>query len=191
MKRAARLPVLTLLAAVITAVMGACGVPAEDVARPIPHTPGSTAAPTPAATQSGPSTQKLYLVKDGLLVPVERHQPTDTGVTELLQLLLAGPTESEKDSGITSALLGTNAVTKVEVSSGEAMVELAPAPEGTGRTDDVLAFAQIVCTLADLPNVDRVSFIRDGQRLDVPRGDGPLTQEPLTPADYSNLIAPR
>ncbi len=55
----------------------------------------------------------------------------------------------------------------------------------------MLALAQVVTTLAGLPEVTAVRFVRDGQDLPVPRGDGAIVPGPLTAADYRDLLVPR
>lgn len=188
MKRRRRSAVI--LVVTLTAVaLSACGVPTEDTARHIDATPRTvTASATPATAESGPATEKLFLVRNGTLVTVIRRLPAEASPQSLVEDLLAGPTAAESDDGITSALLGYLTVPTVEIRDGIATIELAAATIDTGRNDDVLAFGQLVCTLAERPDVDRVAFTRDGQPLRVPRGDTSLTLQPLTPADYANLI---
>jgi spore germination protein GerM len=137
----------------------------------------------------GPITETLYLVKSGMLVAVRRKVPAEPEVNGVMADLLAGPTDAEKGTGIGSALLGSKVVAAVQVHDGIATVELADNLEGTGRNDDVLAFGQIVCTLTTRPGIAWVTFARAGQRIEVPRGDGSLTADPLNAASYSRLIA--
>ena len=59
--------------------------------------------------------------------------------------------------------------------------------ESTARTDQVLAYGQIVCTLDALPDIDGVSFMHGGEAVQVPKGDASLSKDVLTAADYSNL----
>ncbi|HZM82684.1 MAG TPA: GerMN domain-containing protein [Candidatus Limnocylindrales bacterium] len=170
-------------------MVAGCGVPIEEEARALPsqsaHVPSSA---TPAPIQTGPVTETLYLVKGGLLIAVPRKHRTEPGVDEVMAELLAGPTEAEKAAGIGSALLGSKVVAAVQVQNGTAVVELAANLEGTGRTDDVLAIGQIVCTLTARPDISWATFTRDGRPIEVPRGDGSLTADPLNAASYSRLI---
>jgi hypothetical protein len=175
------------LSALAGVMLTGCGVPAEEEARPIVVAQRSTMPPVPNM-ESGPVVFRLFLVFEGRLVMAERHLPADPGPAGAMQALLAGPTLQEKEAGITSALLGSTVMATVRVDSGQARVELVSSLEETGRNDDVLAFGQIVCTLTSLPGVSTVSFTQGGAALQVPQGDGPLTQEPLTLADYANLI---
>ncbi|WP_144127909.1 GerMN domain-containing protein [Catellatospora sichuanensis] len=185
----ARAAAATLTAVLLAGLAAGCGVPTEETAREIEHTGTATpAAPTPAAEASGPVTEKLYLLRDGHLVAVQRRVPTQPDAQQLLAHLLAGPTPAEQDTDLSSALAGTTAINSATDAAGSATVELSTALEGTGRSDDVLAFGQLVCTLSSRPDINQVVFTRQGARVGVPRGNGSLTEDPLTCADYINLI---
>ncbi|MEU8664244.1 hypothetical protein AB0C31_47320, partial [Actinoplanes philippinensis] len=71
-----------------------------------------------------------------------------------------------------------------------AAVEIAAPEEGAGRVVEALAYGQIVCTLTSRTGIAAVTFLRNGQRLQVPDGDGAVTEEPLTASDYRVLIDP-
>jgi hypothetical protein len=107
---------------------------------------------------------------------------------QMVQDLVAGATRAEQQDGLTSALSQMR-VSSTIVSQRRAAVEIgAPAVPGA-RSDEVLAYAQIVCTLTSQgAEVGTVSFTRDGQPLAVPRGDGSLSTGALTIADYADLI---
>jgi hypothetical protein len=177
---------------VAAGVLSGCGIPTEDTPRAIdpPHGPlAAAASPTSAATSAGPVTEQLFLVKDGMLVGVARHTDSAPTVNTVVKDLLAGPTAPERATGITSALLGSNVVAAVRIRASYVVVDLASAIDGTARNDDVLAYAQLVCTLTDRPDVNGVTFTRGGQPIGVPRADGSLSEGPLTTADYIGLMA--
>lgn len=184
-----RLSVL-ILAAVL---FGGCGIVAEETPRsvdPPPRPFRALASPTPPApATAGAVAEQLYFVKDNHLVAVTRQVTVPLTVEALIATLQAGPTDAERDAGLSSALLGSDVVTTVRIDSGVAAVELASPMEGTGRSDDVLAYAQLVCTLMARSDIIGVSFTRDGQPTGVPRGDSSLSQDPLTAADYANLLS--
>jgi len=173
------------------ALLAGCGLPAEGAAREI--TPPSNAARAlasraPAIVDQGPVPQTLFLVRDDRLVPVIRYVRAAPTLDGLLQDLVEGPTEAEGDIGLTSALLGIDVVTGIDLVDGGAVVHLAAALPGTGRNDEVLAYAQIVCTLTTRPEVSTVSFSRGGALTGVPRADGSLSDAPLSAADYQELL---
>lgn len=171
----------------IAALVG-CGVTPDDGPRTI-DPPGNPFrahnSPTPA---TGAFPHTLYLVKDNKLVPVTRHVDTAPTPDSLVAALLAGPTTSERDQGITSALPGSAIVLAVRVNGSTATVELAVPVDRVPRTDEVLAYAQLVCTLTNHRGIAGVTFTRDGKPIGIPRADGSLSQGALTTADYTALI---
>ncbi|UWZ59547.1 GerMN domain-containing protein [Dactylosporangium aurantiacum] len=183
---------MLLAGSVLAGLVGlaGCGVPDEDSPRPIE--PSLIIGSPPAQAPSNPAgavVERLYLVRDDQLVAVERRVGSTADVAALLGDLVAGPTEAERDEGLSSALTGTDLIAGVRLVDGTAEVSFRP--QSGGRTDDILAIGQIVCTLDARTDVDTVRFLLDGQVLKVPRADGSLTELPLTVADYRTLIAER
>lgn len=117
-----------------------------------------------------------------------RRVSSEPSIDTLVRDLLAGPTDAELATGMTSALPGTSVIAEVRLVGGEALVELASGLDA-GRSDEVLAFAQVVGTLVTRPEITTVSFIRDQQRIAVPHGDGSLSLGPHSIADYDELLA--
>jgi hypothetical protein len=106
----------------------------------------------------------------------------------MVQDLVAGPTRAEQQDGLTSALAQMRVGSTI-VTQRRAAVEIGAPPVPGARSDEALAYAQIVCTLTSQgAEVGTVSFTRDAQTLAVPRGDGSLSTGPLTIADYAELI---
>lgn len=179
-----------LLAAAVTG----CGVQAENGPREVnppnglSHAWASETPPEPGPG-AGAVQQRLYFVRDGELVAVTRNVDAQPGVDELVDDLLAGPTDAEQRDGLTSSLLGNDIVVGVQLSDGRATVELTAALDESGRTDQILAFAQIVCTLTAKDGITAVSFTRGGQIVGVPRADGSLSEAPATATDYATLLA--
>jgi spore germination protein GerM len=170
--------------------LAGCGISPQSEAQPIaaPRGPFSAlTSPTPLPTTTGSYVETLYLVRDGLLVPQVRHVAAESSVQDLLDDLVAGPTEVESGIGMSSALVGVN-VNGVTVDAGFATVDLAAQNDGGGR-DSLLAYAQVVCTLTAREDVLGVSFTRDGKAIDVPRGDSSVSPGPLTKSDYMTVLA--
>jgi hypothetical protein len=169
-------------------LLAACGVPVDKSPRDLGRSQVVSGSDAPAPDRFGPAVERLYLVHDGKLVRVVRRTPAPRTPSQMVEDLVAGPTRAEQQDGLTSALSQMRVGSTV-VTQRRAAVEIgAPAVPGA-RSDEVLAYAQIVCTLTSQgAEVGTVSFTRDGQTLAVPRGDGALSPGPLTIADYADLI---
>lgn len=188
-----RLPTASILVLLAVLSHAGCGLGPEESARPI-ESPGISErhrgpVPTvPNPSESGEFSEKLFLVREGHLVPVMRSLTAEPTAESLISDLLAGPTDAERSAGITSALSGTTLIKGVRLAEERAVIELAAEIQGNSRTDEVLAFAQVVCTLTSLPGISHVSFVHDQQLIGVPRADGSLSQRPLSLSDYASLI---
>lgn len=172
--------------------LGGCAIPADDDPHPVQPPPGpyqalASPSPVPESTLNGPIVSTLFMVKGGALVTVERRLDAEPSVETLLADLLAGPTEAERNDGVTNTVPGGAIIEKVEVQSRIAVVTIGGDLESTARTDQVLAYGQIVCTLDARPEIDGVTFVHDGEAVQVPKGDNSLSKDVLTAADYSNL----
>jgi hypothetical protein len=178
-------------------VVGGCGVPVEGEPRPISiDATGSASGSDAIAPQVDPGTgsgrieETLYFVREGRLVAVRRPVDRAPSPENQFQHLLAGPTDAEHDQGLSSVLTGLGITAHLRITGLAAVVDLGVQPDNAGRSDEVLAYGQIVCTLTTRPDIDTVSFRYDGEPVDVPRGDASLGRQPLTAADYRNLLAP-
>lgn len=178
----------TALAAVL---LGGCRVGPEQVARPLDPAEapaGVLAPPTGTAQPAGDSVQLLLFVRDEQLEQVSRPAVRVTAQSALADLL-AGPLPQEQERGLTSALPATDMGSlQVQVRDGVALVSIDPELLDSGRSDQVLALAQVVATLDALPEVQGVQFLSGGEVLPVPRADGAVVRGPLTATDYQDLL---
>jgi hypothetical protein len=189
----ARLAVVGAAITVVLALTAGCGVPTEDEARPLPTSgtvPGTGTVVEVSPSPVGTVAQPFYFVRRGRLVPVVRWIEPGTPLDALAQTLVAGPTPAEANADLTSALTGTVTVRGVRRSGTVAVVDIGDGPPEAGRTDEILAFGQIVCTLTARSDVNGVVFVRGDQPLEIPRSNGSLSSEPMTAANYADLIAP-
>ena len=104
------------LATVVAAVLGlaGCGIPPDDsatLAAPdsvpfdlLAHTPAATPTTLPFA-QTEKAT--LFLVQGERLAPVQRELPAPVSVESVLEALVSGPTSTEVQLGLRTALLTT------------------------------------------------------------------------------------
>jgi hypothetical protein len=109
---------------------------------------------------------------------------------EHLRALTSGPDNAESAAGYTSALTATNLAAGARQAGSVVTVDVGDRPQDTGRSDEVLPFGQVVCTLTARTHVTAVAFTQDGQPLAVPRADGSLSAQLPTTADYADLLAP-
>ncbi|MFJ6194682.1 GerMN domain-containing protein [Micromonospora sp. NPDC092111] len=177
--------------AVLLAVLllAGCGVPVDEQPRAVEPPFGPPAAPT-VSTPAGRVAQEFCLVRGDRLVRVVRQVDDPGGVDVQLRRLLAGPTAAERHAGLGTALPGALSATGARLVDGRAEVDVAPSEVDSGRSDEVLAYGQIVCTLDGRSDVAGVSFLLRGRPLGVPRADGSLSSGPLTAADYTALTSP-
>lgn len=180
-----------LLAVGLVAGTSGCGVGPERQARalgPQDAPAGVLVTPSGSAQTPGASAEQLTFVRDARLATVSRAAVEVTPGAALRDLL-GGPLPAEREQGLTTALpTGSGALTRL--AGGVASVSLDGALLDNGRSDQVLALAQLVVTLDALPEVQGVRFLRDGVPLPVPRADGAIVDRPLTTADYQDLLGP-
>jgi spore germination protein GerM len=91
-------------------------------------------------------------------------------------------------TGTRSAILDAGLVSDRGASGGVARVDLAAEFSELSPNDQILALAQVVCTLTSLPGIGQVRFTQDGAPVEVLRGDNSLADEPVSRADYQRLL---
>ncbi len=176
---ARQLPLLVLLA-----VLCGCGVPNDATPRALPADEipivlGSQAPPE----QSGLSEVQLFFQREDAVAAVQRSVKSPPSDREAVQLLFDGPTPPEKDAGFSSQM-GDVELDGVRKDGDVAVVSLAGPAEKLTKN----AYAQIVATLAPSRAPGGVRFRLDGRDLKVPDGDGALSSNPRTRADYTDVL---
>ena len=192
-----------LVAALLVAA--SCGVPEEDAAvvADDEDVPFDLLAPSTTTTSTTSTTMPpvipdrvvdICLVQGDGVLPVERTLQRRRTLDEVVEALRDGPSPEEIRFGLSSAIPAPEAVGTVSLAGGQATVALgvqfaaAPAPA------QLLAIAQLVCTLTGQPGVGRVQFLFDGQPVQVPLPDGSLAAGSVSRDDYAPLLrsgAPR
>jgi Sporulation and spore germination len=169
-------------------ILAGCGVPVDREPRDLDRPRVGSGSEAAAPHGFGQALERLYFVRDGALVRVIRRLPAAPAPQRQLDDLLAGPSAEERADGMISALT-TMRVTGMSVADRRATVTIGERSNQGARSDEVLAFGQIVCTLTSQgADVGTVSFVSGGQLLRVPRADGSLATGPLTIADYAGLL---
>lgn len=170
-----------------------CAVPAQDEARrvrdeAVPFALLDPHAPAIVPPASGPSSESVALcfVRDGRLVIVSDEVAAPADLRSALDALASPPA----DAGplLRTTLTEPSIVADVRLLGGIARVDLLPEVSARPADEQLLAVAQIVCTLTARPGVGQVSFTLQGARLAVPKGDGSLVSSPVARDDYAGLM---
>lgn len=178
-------------ALVVVGALVGCGVsPQDEAVRIAPESvPFGLLEETPSTTVVDEGrTETVYLLARERLVEVERTVAADGSLAELLELVIAGPTEVERSLGVTSAVpAGT--VASVDVEGGIATVDLTSSFGEIRTADQLLALGQIVYTLTDQPGIGAVAFTVEGEPIQAPFSEAEADDEPLSRDDLA-AIAP-
>lgn len=193
-RRSIRMPVALGSLLVAAAVVVACGVPLDSSARvtdadDVPYDLlASTTTTVLGANAQGDETS-ICLAINGSVLSVGRDRSGEPPLDTLLELVLAGPTEGEASLGLRSALSTAGMVNAVVPLGDMAQVQLGSDFALLPGDQQLLAVAQMTCTLTTQADVERVSFTLAGKDIEVPIEDGSIVSRPVTRADYAKLIA--
>lgn len=167
-------------------------VPVADNSVPFALLEPDSAPAAPVTTVIAGSTATIYLVKNSLIVPVERSV-ADPTPAELIARLTSDPTDAEIAAGLRSELAtegGPPLVLGSDMNRGVATVDLATGFTNLDSDSQLFAIAQIVCTLTAQPGTGQVAFTLQNAPVDVPLPGGTTTGDPVTAADYAVLVNP-
>lgn len=188
---------LIVLAAGSAALLGACGVPLDRDAERIPdrelppdlRAPPSDGPQTTVPAQQA-STVQLFFIRGERLVPVDRRVPGPPSLPSVLDHLLAGPAPAEAVDGVRSAINPLARVRRALHADGVATVDLSEPFARVKGEDQIAAVAQVVFSCTAVPGVERVRFLLEGRPVEVPAGDGRLTDSTLSRDDFQDLAPP-
>jgi hypothetical protein len=190
-------------AALSFGLLAGCGIPVEQVPRPLPTGSSTPTASSDGGVQPTPFQEEvtLWFVRGGALVPAVRSTTGQVTSQGLLDLLAEGPTRAEEAAGIRTAVVSVITGDPLVVTAEKAGVDGPQAPPDSVvivlepqfrellSAEQVLVLGEVVTTLA-VGAVRRVVFVdEDGHELGVPTADGRLAKGPVSPRDYASLIA--
>ncbi len=177
------------LAAGLVYVLAGCGVPAEPSPRDIPveEVPfGLTGTTTTTTSRPAPSARAtLYLVKGERLLPVRRQLPAPVTPAAVLEAVAAGPSPRDSAQGLRSSLV--TSVMLERIAGGTATVRLERSFVAADVREQILALAQLVYTMTELPGIQGVRFSFDGQPAEVPTAEGSLKAGTANRGDYATV----
>jgi hypothetical protein len=196
----ARGTVVVVLVVLIAGLLAGCGIPVGSAPKAIAKSdvpfhlldPSTPSTSTPFNAPGGVS-EVIFLVDSSLhLTAAHRIVAPPANLTQIVNLLLLGPTDLESTAGIQSFLTGTTTQSAgpnraaVTVANGIATVNFATNPvQVVAGSQTLLAIAQVVFTVTQQPNVTGVLFEIADQPIEVPVGpNGALVPGPVNRAQY-------
>ena len=197
--------------AAVCIALVSCGVPTQDLAKPLasgviapPALPASP-SPSPTSTDSqsvAPSPTvvsdpvELWFAGDAGLVPVLTPVDPANSAEAIVAGLVAGPPEDEQlrtvavdpltSLPLVSVFLDETAET---LNPGDVNIALSPEFAALPPNEQVLVLGQVVLSIAG-EGLGTVAFVdQSGSTVAIPLPDGRLLDRPATITDYSSLIA--
>jgi spore germination protein GerM len=184
-----------LLALAGIALVAGCGVQGDGAPRalapdvvPEELVAPSTSVPRPDKPATGaPAT--VYLVDNrDRLRPVSRVLDDRALIVNVLDSLFRGATDQEAAQGLRSEIPAGTSVNGIDRLDRDVItVDLSKEFAETTADGELLAQAQIVYTVSQLPNVRGVLFLVDGRPREGADDDAKLTSSPLTVDDFRDF----
>ncbi len=187
----------------LVAVLSSCGVPLSSQPNPIPlkqipyglATESKANVPTPKTPvgKKGPTglTFYVYFVDNALLTPVSRTAPVPTPQLALRDLTL-GPTFTEQETGITTALqLDPQPKLSLHVSKGPNSIATVSLDTTTASSPAIYLYqelGQIVWTLTQFCNITGVKFVYGGTPFPAYLPNGTDPTDPVNRIDYLEIV---
>ena len=179
------------------AAMLGCGVQTQDGARTVDRedvpfelleSGTTTSSAAPALPRPDEVVEVCFLDADGSLVPLLTVAPDDPSLAGIVAVLAEPPATNVFGVPLTTAVAEPGLL-ELARERGLALVDLDPSFTTMAADDQLAAIAQLVCTMTAQPGVGQIRFSLDGIPVEVPRGDGTLTAEPVVRSDYTLLLA--
>jgi spore germination protein GerM len=180
---------LVLLLAMPMATAG-CAIQPDGSPRDISNE-DQIAFPDDAATGGAAEGSSLiFLVEESgqpqLLRSVMRGVPSD--IESVLRALFDGPNTAESRDDLGSAIPTDLDLNDARQTGQTWVVDVNDGLDQLDAVDLRTALAQIVATATAIDTVDQVRIEVNGEERQWPRGDGALTDQPLTPYDFPGMV---
>ena len=129
------------------------GAPSPTTSGPAPTT-STDPEPEPARSRVA-----AYFLRGEKLGVGARRAEGEAVARGALEALLAGPSDEERDAGLTTEIPDGTELLDLAVADGTATVDLSDAFEDGGGSASMQArVAQVVATLTQFPSIERVAF---------------------------------
>lgn len=191
---------LVPVAALTVVLAAACGAPPASVRSLEPaDVPYALLSPSPQseamAEVLGPAvtTPSIYLLEEEGLVPValtvDASSASDVA-DEVLADLADGPSEEQREMGLSSPLGPGPELALREIDGTTARVEVALSLRDPAADQLPLIAGQLVLSLTSIAGIEAVVLLRDGEPSEVPLPGGARSTAPVRALDYATLLAP-
>jgi len=189
---------VAVLVALLLAVSTGCGgeetsgttsPPTIAPPPPPPPPPPDTTPPPPTEPGAPELAVRVYLMlRGGRVAAARRLVPKVEAIgAETVRQLLEGPTKTEQEFGLTTAIPTGTKFHGLDIADGVATVDLSGAFESGGGSLSMTArVAQVVYTLTQFPSVQRVAFRLDGEPVTEIGGEGILV-DGVDRADFEEV----
>lgn len=160
---------------------------------------GSTTTGLPSVTNTAPSPTSLpapttmdvriYFIHGDQIAVGHRTVTASRHVAAAaMSELLAGPSASDRASGLATAIPPATRLLGISIAGGTATVDLTGAfASGGGSASITDRLAQVTFTLTQFATVNRVVFHLDGQAVTVFSPEGVVLDHPSTRADFESI----
>jgi Sporulation and spore germination len=172
-------------------LLGGLNEPTAETSTPDGSDPPSTSTPAGTTTTVPTETIRLYFIEGSQLRAVDVEIPVGTSLRGQLSVLEEGPPADYADAGVRTALVPglISGVARSGVDGARVTLD-SNLFAGIDGADQRLMIGQIVLSLTDRSDFDRVSFTLDGEPLEVFLRDNTLSQpgEAVGRDDYAVLL---
>ncbi|CAN5849924.1 hypothetical protein BH23ACT2_BH23ACT2_08530 [soil metagenome] len=183
----ARRLVATAAGIIITALVtaAACGVPLDDEPRTITRVTEPTEVPQ--TTSASPTAQSVtvYFLREGVLQDAQFSVDGPPELDEALGFVMA----SDPPAGLVSRIPIGTGIRGVATSGSLATIDLSEEMNAIGGSAQKEAYAQLVFTALEFPDITRVRFRVQGEPVQAPTDNANL--DVVTADDFDRPLNPR
>ena len=199
---------LILLITILALLVAACG--SGDVGDAGPVTPGHRSETTTTTTHGAPTMAQPSRPRSRRRTPTDdpaeqlssncsssrkasasrSSGPSHTPLiaTNAIRALIEGPTPTEQDTELSTAIPADTLLLGLTIDDGLATIDLSREFEVGGGSFNILSrLAQVVYTLTQFDTVDEVLLL-DGEPVTVFSGEGVLLENPVGRDDYATIL---
>jgi hypothetical protein len=192
MGRWRRTPTALLMASLLLLGVAGCSIRPDAAPRDIAEEDRGAFGADVATGDEAAGSNLIFL-----LAPLDPNQPQQLRSVlrdvpskpgSVLGSLLSGPNTNEQNDDVASALPADLVINSVRTLGRVTTIDVNSALDELDAVGLRLAVGQLVMTATALDDVDAVQIRVDGEDRVWPRGDGELTDRPLSPFDYPGLV---